>query len=126
MTGRDGVFTETERERIEALWRLMALPPRRVRRDLRRSTGAGLALHNCARGGGLNGTPARGAGLCGGVAEGAPPHVLPCFGAAKDAARLTEVMSFALAAAMLAERLLLVLGRRWASGWCPAKEDVPG
>ena len=51
--------------------------------------------------------------------------MLPRFGAAEDAARLAEVMSFALAAAVLAERLGVLVGRASAAGWRPATEDVP-
>ena len=67
------LFTESERERVDALWRLTA-PPR---------------------------------------AE---------FDAAENAARLAEVMSFALTAAVLADRLGLVVGRANALDWCPLTE----
>lgn len=67
-------FTDGERERVDALWRLTALPR---------------------------------------------------FAAAEDAARLTEVMSFALAVAVVAERFGLVVGRATAPGWCPLAADVP-
>ena len=48
------------------------------------------------------------------------------FAAAEDAARPTEVMSFALATVVVAERLGLVVGRATAPGWCPlATVSVP-
>ena len=40
-------------------------------------------------------------------------------------ARLAEVMSFALAAAVLAEQFGLVVGRAQAADWCPLTSDVP-
>ena len=52
-------------------------------------------------------------------------HVLPRFAAAEDAARLAEVMSFALAAAVVAERFGLVAGRARAKDWCALTADVP-
>ena len=51
--------------------------------------------------------------------------ILPRFAPAEDAARFTEVMSFALAAVVLAERMGLVIGRAAAAGWCPWSEDLP-
>lgn len=52
-------------------------------------------------------------------------RVLPRFAAAEDAARLAEVMSFALAACMVAERFAAVAGRAAAPGWRPLTDDVP-
>ena len=52
-------------------------------------------------------------------------HVLPRFAAAGDAARLAEVMSFALAAAVVAEQFGLFAGRATAKDWCPLTADVP-
>ena len=51
--------------------------------------------------------------------------MLPRFAAAEDVARLAEVMSFALAACVLAERFGLMLGRASSPGWCPPRRDVP-
>ena len=45
--------------------------------------------------------------------------------AAEDAARLAEVMSFALAACVVAERFAAVAGRAAAPGWRPLTHDVP-
>ena len=50
---------------------------------------------------------------------------LPRFAAAEDAARLAEVMSFALAACVVAERFAAVAGRAAAPGWRPLTDDVP-
>ena len=52
-------------------------------------------------------------------------HVLPRFAAAEDAYRLTEAMSFALAACVVAERFAPALGRAARSGWCPLTGAVP-
>ena len=51
--------------------------------------------------------------------------MLPRFGVAEEAARLHEVMSFALTVAVLAERFRQVAGRGSAPDWCPLTEDVP-
>ena len=45
--------------------------------------------------------------------------------AVEDAARLAEVMSFALAACVVAERFPAVTGRAAAPGWRPLTDDVP-
>ena len=52
-------------------------------------------------------------------------RVLPRFAAAEDAARLAEVMSFTLAACVVAERFAAVAGRAMAPGWRPLTDDVP-
>ncbi len=52
-------------------------------------------------------------------------HVLPRFAAAEDSYRLAEVMSFALAACVFAERFAQVLGRAAGPNWCPMADDVP-
>ena len=52
-------------------------------------------------------------------------RVLPRFAAAEDAARLAEVMSFALAACVVAERFAAVAGRATAPGWRPLTDDLP-
>ena len=51
--------------------------------------------------------------------------MLPRFAAAEDAARLAEVMSFALAACLVAKRFAAVAGRATAPGWRPLTDDVP-
>ena len=118
-------FTKRERERIDALWRLTALP--RAEFDAT----YGVLLERCWRciGGpdGEDWTALRNDALACAVAalKARQAHVLPRFGAAEDAARLAEVMSFALAAAVIAERLGLVLGRASAPGWSPTTEDAP-
>ena len=51
--------------------------------------------------------------------------MLPRFAAAEDAARLAEVMSFALAACVVAERFAAVAGRASVPGWRPLTDDLP-
>ena len=51
--------------------------------------------------------------------------MLPRFAAAEDAARLAEVMSFALAACVVAERFAAIAGRAAAPGWRPFTDNVP-
>ena len=52
-------------------------------------------------------------------------RVLPRFAAAEDATRLAEVMSFALAACVVAERFAAIAGRAAAPGWRPLTDNVP-
>ncbi len=119
------LFTDRERERVDALWRLTALP-----RDAFEAT-YGVMLGRFWRyvsaPKGEAWTMVKSESLTCAVAalRARQAHVLPRFGAAEDAARLAEVMSFALAAAVLAERIGLAAGRAPAAGWCPATEDVP-
>ena len=119
------LFTESERERVAALWRLTALP----RAEFDATYGAMLARfwRWVAAPKGETWTSLKRETLTSAVAalRARQARVLPRFGAAEDAARLAEVMSFALAAAVLAERLGLVLGRADAPDWCPLAEDVP-
>ena len=119
------LFTPWERERVDALWRLTALP-----RDGFEAT-YGVLLGRCWRyvsaGGGEAWTALRSEALTAAVAalRARQARVLPRFAAAEDVARLAEVMSFALAAAVVAERFGLVAGRASAPGWCPLTADVP-
>ena len=123
--GAADVFTAPDRERIEALWRLTALP----RAEFDATYGAMLA------GFWRYGASARGEAwaalrretlVCAVAALRArQARVLPRFAAAEDAARLAEVMSFALAACVVAERFAAVAGRARAPGWRPLTDDVP-
>ena len=118
-------LTKSERERVDALWRLTALP----RAEFDATYGAMLARFRrwVAAPRGAAWTALKHEALTAAVAalRVRQARVLPRFGAAEDAARLAEVMSFALAAAVLAERLGLVLGRADVPDWCPLAEDVP-
>ena len=119
------LFTPWEREHVDALWRLTALP-----RDGFEAT-YGVLLGRCWRyvsaAGGEAWTSLRSEALTAAVAalRARQARVLPRFTAAEDVARLAEVMSFALAAAVVAERFGLVAGRASAPGWCPLTADVP-
>ena len=122
--GTADVFTAPERERIEALWRLTALP----RAEFEATYGAMLGgfWRYAASAGGEAWAALRRETLACAVAalRARQARVLPRF-AAEDAARLAEVMSFALAACVVAERFAAVAGRTTAPGWRPLTEDVP-
>ncbi|MCY3812374.1 MAG: hypothetical protein OXH15_11315 [Gammaproteobacteria bacterium] len=119
------LLTPWERERVDALWRLTALP----RDGFEATYGVLLARFwryvSAAKGEAW--TALRSEALTAAVAalRARQARVLPRFAAAEDAARLAEVMSFALAAAVVAERFGLVAGRASAPGWCPLTADVP-
>ena len=124
--GTADVFTAPERERIEALWRLTALP----RAEFEATYGAmlgGFWRYAASAGGEAWAALRRETLACAVAALRArqAARVLPCFAAAEDAARLAEVMSFALAACVVAERFAAVAGRTTAPGWRPLTEDVP-
>ena len=118
-------FTDAERGRVDALWRLTALP----RGEFEATYGAMLGRFwryvSAARGAAW--TALKSEALTGAVAalRARQARVLPRFAAAEDAARLAEAMSFALAAAVVAERFGVVVGRASAPGWCPLAGDVP-
>ena len=118
-------FTDAERGRVDALWRLTALP-----RDEFEAT-YGVMLRRfwryVAAARGQAWAALRSESLTSAVAalRARQARVLPRFAAAEDAARLAEAMSFALAAAVVAERFGLVAGRASAPGWCPLAGDVP-
>ena len=123
--GAADVFTAPERERIEALWRLTALP----RAEFEATYGAMLAgfWRWAAAARGEAWAALRRETLVCAVAtlRARQARVLPRFAAAEDAARLAEVMSFALAACVVAERFAAVAGRARAPGWRPLTDDVP-
>ena len=118
-------FSVTERPDVEALWRLTALP----REEFAVTYEAMLARawSWVSAGVGSEWAAVRRDALANLIAalRARQARILPRFAPAEDAARLTEVMSFALAAVVLAERLGLVIGRAAAAGWCPWAEDVP-
>ena len=123
--GAAGVFTAPERERIEALWRLTALP--RAEFDATYGAMLGGFWRFAAAARGEAWTALRRETLVCAVAalRARQARVLPRFAAAEDAARLAEVMSFALAACVVAERFAALAGRAAAPGWRPLTDDVP-
>ena len=123
--GAVDVFTAPERERIEALWRLTTLP----RAEFEATYGAMLGgfWRYAASAQGEAWAALRRETLACVVAalRARQARMLPRFAAAEDAARLAEVMSFALAACVVAERFTAVVGRATAPGWRPLTDDVP-
>ena len=121
----DSTFTDDERERVNALWRLTALP--RDEFDATYGDLIGRCWRAVAAGTAGAWTSLRFQALA--HADAAlkvrRAYVLPRFAAAEDAARLAEVMSFALAACVLAERFAGLLGRASAPGWSPLLADLP-
>ena len=123
--GAADVFTAPERERVEALWRLTALPRAEFEATYGAMLGGFWRYAGSARGEAW--TALRRETLVCAVAalRARQARVLPRFAAAEDAARLAEVMSFALAACVVAERFAAVAGRATAPGWRPLTDDVP-
>ena len=119
------LFTDAERERVDALWRLTALPGEEFD-----ATYGGM-LARCwryvAAPEGERWTAVKSEALtCAAAAlRVRQAHVLPRFAAAEDAARLAEAMSFALAVAVVAERFGLLAGRATVKDWCPLIADIP-
>ena len=122
--GAADVFTAPERERVEALWRLTALP--RAEFDAIYGAMLGGFCRWAASARGEAWAALRRETLACAVAalRARQARVLPRFAAAEDAARLAEVMSFALAACVVAERFAAVAGRATAPGWRPLTDDV--
>jgi len=118
-------FTDAERRRVDALWRLTALPRDEFEATYGVMLGRFWGYVSAARGAAW--TALRSESLTCAVAalRARQARVLPRFAAAEDAARLAEAMSFALAAAVVAERFGVVTGRAAAPGWCPLAGDVP-
>jgi len=123
--GAADVFTAPERERIEALWRLTALP----RAEFDATYGAmlgGFWRYAASARGEAWAALKRETLVCAVAALRArQARVLPRFAAAEDAARLAEVMSFALAACVVAERFTAVAGRVIAPDWRALTDDIP-
>ena len=123
--GAADVFTAPERERVEALWRLTALPRAEFEATYGAMLGGFWRYAGSARGEAWAALR-RETLICAVAALRArQARVLPRFAAAEDAARLAEVMSFALAACVVAERFAAVAGRATAPGWRPLTDDVP-
>ena len=123
--GAGDAFTAHERERIGALWRLTALP----RAEFDATYGAmldGFWRYAASARDEAWAALKRETLVCAVAALRArQARVLPRFAAAEDAARLAEVMSFALTACVVAERFAAVAGRAAAPGWRPLTDDVP-
>ena len=123
-TVRD-LFTEPECEHVDLLWRFAALP----RDEFDTSHGAMLARswrYVAARGGECWAALKSEALTCAVAAlRVRQAHVLPPFAGAEDVVRLAEVMSFALVAAVVAERFGLQAGRAMSKDWCPLTAACP-
>ncbi|MCY3810764.1 MAG: hypothetical protein OXH15_03100 [Gammaproteobacteria bacterium] len=122
---REGLFTKPEQERIDALWRLTALP----RAEFDATYGEMLVrFWRCVREGrGVEWIVLRDQALACAIAalKVRQARVVPRAAPVEDAARLAEAMSFALTACVLAERFALVVGRVAGPGWHPLSGDVP-
>ena len=123
--GTVDVFTVPERERIEALWRLTALPRAEFEATYGAMLGGFWRYAASARGEAWMGLRREALACAVAALRARQARVLPRFAAAEDAARLAEVMSFALAACVVAERFAAVAGRATAPGWRPLTDDVP-
>ena len=119
------VFTAPERERIEALWRLTALPRAEFDATYGAMLGRFWRYAESARGEAWTALRRETLACVVAALRARQARVLPRFAAAEDAARLAEVMSFALAACVVAERFAAVAGRATAPGWRPLTDDVP-
>ena len=123
--GAADVFTAPERERVEALWRLTALPRAEFEATYGAMLGGFWRYSASARGEAWAALRRETLACVVAALRARQARVLPRFAAAEDAARLAEVMSFALAACVVAERFAAVAGRAAAPGWRPLTDDVP-
>ena len=123
--GPADVFTAPERERIEALWRLTALPRAEFEATYGAMLGGFWRYAASARGEAWAALRRESLACAVAALRARQARVLPRFAAAEDAARLAEVMSFALAACVVGERFAAVAGRATAPGWRPLTDDVP-
>ena len=123
--GAAEVFTASERERVEALWRLTALPRAEFEATYGAMLGGFWRYAASARGEAWAALRREMLACAVAALRARQARVLPRFAAAEDAARLADVMSFALAACVVAERFAAVAGRAAAPGWCPLTDDVP-
>ena len=119
------LFSDEEAVAVEELYRLTALP----REEFDATYGE--LLRRCwrciAKASGPEWTALRERALKCAIAalKVRQAHVLPRFAAAEDSSRMTEVVTFALAACVVAERFGLALGRAAGPDWCPMTGDVP-
>ena len=121
----EGVFTVGERDRIDELWRLTALP----REEFEATYGDMLAgfWRSIVKAPGVEWLVLRNEALTCTLAalKVRQARIVPRYAPVEDAARLAEVMSFALAACVVSERFGLVLGRAVAPRWSPLDGAVP-
>ena len=117
--------TVAERDRIEALWRLTALPRAEFEATHRAMLGGFWRYAESARGEAWTALRCETLACAVAALRARQARVLPRFPAAEDAARLADVMSFALAAAVVAERFAAVAGRATAPGWRRLTDEVP-
>ena len=119
------LFSDEEADAVEAMYRMTALP----REEFDATYGD--LLRRCwrliANARGAEWTALRERALKCAIAalKVRQAHVLPRFAAAEDSSRMAEVMSFALASCVVAERFGLALGRGAGPDWCPMTGDVP-
>lgn len=121
----DSPFTAAEREHVDVLWRLTALPRDEFRLTYEAMLGNAWQWVDGGTGETWAGLKRDALASVIGALRARQARIIPRFAPAEDASRVAEVMSFALAAAVLAERLGRVIGRAAARGWCPWTEDVP-
>ena len=118
-------WSETERARVKALWRLTALP----REEFETTYGTMLrGFWRCVsapQGAAWAALKAEALTCAVAALRARQARMLPRSAGAEDAARLAEVMSFALATAVVAERFGATVGRVSAPGWSPLVDDVP-
>ena len=118
-------LNDSEQKRATALWRLTALP----REEFDATYGEMLARYHrrVAAGRGPEWATVWDRALACATAalKVRQARIVPRFAPAEDAARLTEAMSFALAACVFAERFAPVLGRARAEGWSVLTGDAP-
>ena len=119
------LFTEPEPERVDALWRLTALPRAEFEETYGVMLGRFWRYVGNATGEAWAAVKRESLTCAVAALRVRQARVLPRFAAAEDAARLAEVLSFALTAAVVAERFGLVAGHASAPGWCPLTADVP-
>ena len=123
--GATDVFTTPELERIEALWRLTALPRAEFDATYGAMLGGFWRYAASARSEAWAALKRETLACAVAALRACQARVLPRFAAAEDSARLSEVMSFALTVCVVAERFAAVVGRATAPGWRPLTDDVP-
>ena len=117
-------LTGDDARRLEAVWRLTALP-----REEFRATYEAMFARAWAFAAGSSpecaGVRAEVLNAVTAALRARQGRILPRFAAAEDSGRMAELMSFALAAAVLADRFGRLAGRVSERGWRPWKDAVP-
>jgi len=117
-------FPAEDARRLEALWRLTALP----REEFAATYEAMFARAWRFADGGSRECAAARTEILNAVTASLRTRqgrILPRFAAAEDSGRMAELMSFALADAVLADRLGRLAGRVAERGWCPWEDAMP-